>query len=157
MRKVYVDNSHLLFITIFKVKTLWHGLFSFWFNESKSCIQDATANQASIEISKISQFFHQDLKFFINNKFLKFLFITGNEPSDSIRVVNAVLTEIDQIRRYSNVLILTTSNMTGAIDLAFVDRADIKQYIGLPNSHAIYQIYYSCLQELMRVNHLFFI
>lgn len=77
--------------------------------------------------------------------------MSGNEPSDAIRVVNAVLTQIDQIKRYPNVLILTTSNMTQAIDLAFVDRADIKQFIGLPSIHAIYQIYYTCLQELMRV------
>lgn len=46
----------------------------------------------------------------------------GSEPSDAIRVVNALLTQLDQIRRYPNVIILTTSNITGAIDLAFVDR-----------------------------------
>lgn len=54
--------------------------------------------------------------------------LSGNEPSDAIRVVNALLTQIDHLRDYSNVLILTTSNITEAIDLAFVDRADIKQY-----------------------------
>ena len=48
--------------------------------------------------------------------------MSGSEPSDAIRVVNALLTQIDQIKRYPNVLILTTSNVTGAIDLAFVDR-----------------------------------
>lgn len=79
------------------------------------------------------------------------LWSSGNEPSDAIRVVNAVLTQIDRIKRFPNVLILTTSNMTAAIDVAFVDRADIKQFIDLPSSLAIYQIYYSCLQELMEV------
>lgn len=53
-------------------------------------------------------------------------------------------------QRYPNVLILTTSNVTGAIDLAFVDRADIKQYIGLPSPAAIYKIYTSCISELIR-------
>ena len=48
--------------------------------------------------------------------------MSGSEPSDAIRVVNALLTQIDQIKRYPNVIILTTSNVTGAIDLAFVDR-----------------------------------
>lgn len=75
----------------------------------------------------------------------------GTEPSDAIRVVNALLTQLDQIKSYPNVLILTTSNVTEAIDLAFVDRADIKQYIGLPQYRAIYKIYLSCLHELMRV------
>lgn len=77
--------------------------------------------------------------------------VNGTEPSDSIRAVNALLTQLDQIKRYPNVLILTTSNVTEAIDIAFVDRADIKKYIGHPNERAIYKIYSSCLKELMRV------
>ena len=52
--------------------------------------------------------------------------------------------------RYPNVLILTTSNVTEAIDLAFVDRADIKQYIGPPSPPAIFKIFHSCVKELMR-------
>ncbi|KAJ3036167.1 Pachytene checkpoint protein 2 [Rhizophlyctis rosea] len=76
--------------------------------------------------------------------------ISGLEPSDSVRVVNALLTQIDQLRRKKNVLILTTSNVTEAIDAAFIDRADIKQYIGNPTQKAIYAILESCLQELMR-------
>lgn len=41
--------------------------------------------------------------------------------------------------------------MTGTIDLAFVDRADIKQYLGIPTVPAIYQIYSSCVNELIKV------
>lgn len=78
-------------------------------------------------------------------------FISGNEPSDAIRVVNAVLTQIDRIKRYPNVLILTTSNITDSIDLAFIDRADIKQYLGLPSATAIYKVYHSCIEELVKV------
>uniref|UniRef100_A0A671W7A9 Pachytene checkpoint protein 2 homolog n=1 Tax=Sparus aurata TaxID=8175 RepID=A0A671W7A9_SPAAU len=74
----------------------------------------------------------------------------GTEPSDAIRVVNSVLTQLDQIKRHSNVVILTTSNVTEKIDLAFVDRADIKQYIGPPSVDGIYSIYLSCLEELMK-------
>ena len=73
---------------------------------------------------------------------------SGLECSDAVRVVNALLTEIDKIKQHPNVLILTTSNITGSIDLAFVDRADIKQYIGPPTQAAIYQIYLSAIQEL---------
>lgn len=39
-----------------------------------------------------------------------------------------------QIKSFSNVLILCTSNLSDAIDDAFVDRADVKQYIGNPVS-----------------------
>ena len=47
-------------------------------------------------------------------------------------------------------LILTTSNISEAIDLAFVDRADIKQFIGLPSINARYTIIASCFKELVR-------
>nr|CAB3267253.1 pachytene checkpoint protein 2 homolog [Phallusia mammillata] len=75
----------------------------------------------------------------------------GTEPSDAIRVVNALLTQIDKLKRYKNILILTTSNVTEKIDVAFVDRADIKFYIGLPSAFAIYGMYRSCVNELIRV------
>ncbi|XP_022198179.2 pachytene checkpoint protein 2 homolog [Nilaparvata lugens] len=76
--------------------------------------------------------------------------VCGNEPSDAIRVVNAILTQIDQLKRYPNVLLLTTSNITGAMDCAFMDRADIKQYIGPPSKYGIYSIYKTCIDELFR-------
>lgn len=77
--------------------------------------------------------------------------LSGSEPSDAIRVVNALLTQLDQLKKYSNVIVFATSNVTGAIDLAFIDRADIKQYIGLPSLSARYHVLSSCLSELMRV------
>ncbi|KXZ54058.1 hypothetical protein GPECTOR_5g166 [Gonium pectorale] len=52
--------------------------------------------------------------------------VSGSEPSDAIRAVNALLTQLDALRRHPNVMVLTTSNITQAIDVAFVDRADIK-------------------------------
>ncbi|XP_068864028.1 pachytene checkpoint protein 2 homolog isoform X2 [Aphelocoma coerulescens] len=97
-----------------------HSLFSKWFSE----VESLTAARSA--------------------------FKAGTEPSDAIRVVNAVLTQIDQIKRYPNVVILTTSNITEKIDMAFVDRADIKQYIGPPSTAAIFRIYLSCLEELMK-------
>jgi len=110
--------------------------------------------------------------------------MTGSEPSDAVRVVNALLTQLDAIKKYPNVMILTTSNVSGKghvvfesrgvrrfetrplcfifafsnfmiwsgnVDLAFVDRADIKQYIGPPGPAAIYTILLSCIVELCRV------
>ncbi|XP_073443804.1 pachytene checkpoint protein 2 homolog isoform X3 [Dendrobates tinctorius] len=97
-----------------------HSLFSKWFSEVESLTAARSASRA------------------------------GTEPSDAIRVVNAVLTQIDQIKRCPNVVILTTSNITEKIDMAFVDRADIKQYIGPPSPAAIFNIYISCIEELMK-------
>ncbi len=46
---------------------------------------------------------------------------------------------------------MATSNVTGVLDPAFLDRADIRAYIGPPSAVAIYAIYCSCLNELIRV------
>jgi hypothetical protein len=77
--------------------------------------------------------------------------VSGSEPSDAVRVVNAVLTAIDSFRTRKNVLLLTTSNVSEAIDVAFVDRADIKAYVGPPGTRARYDILASCVRELVRV------
>jgi len=45
---------------------------------------------------------------------------------------------------------LTTSNVTGRIDLAFVDRADLKIFIGLPGPIAVYDILKTAIDELIR-------
>ncbi|GMH35950.1 hypothetical protein BSKO_03818 [Bryopsis sp. KO-2023] len=74
----------------------------------------------------------------------------SSEPSDAIRAVNALLTQLDNLKRYPNVLVLATSNLTGSIDLAFVDRADIKAFIGPPTIRARYEILRSCIAELQR-------
>jgi SpoVK/Ycf46/Vps4 family AAA+-type ATPase len=46
---------------------------------------------------------------------------------------------------------LATTNLTASVDPAFVDRADMKVYIGLPCCEARYEILRSCMHELVRV------
>ena len=82
--------------------------------------------------------------------------VSGAEPSDAVRVVNAVLTAIDSFRARRNVLLLTTSNVSEAIDVAFVDRADIKALVGPPGVGARFDILASCVAELARVGLLAF-
>lgn len=126
-----------------------HSLFSKWFSESGKLV-----TRMFTKIKEICE--NKDILVCVLIDEVESLAhardqcISGNEPSDSVRVVNAMLTQIDQIKMFPNVLILATSNMTAAIDVAFVDRADIKQYLGLPSVPAIYQIYHSCLVELIK-------
>ena len=75
----------------------------------------------------------------------------SNEPSDAVRVVNAVLTEIDRLRAFRNVLTVATSNITQALDTAFLDRCDLKLHVGLPEADGRYAILRSVLSELIRV------
>ncbi|XP_044275029.1 pachytene checkpoint protein 2 homolog [Varanus komodoensis] len=126
-----------------------HSLFSKWFSESGKLVTKM--------FQKIQELIDdRDALVFVLIDEVESLtaarsaFRAGTEPSDAIRVVNAVLTQIDQIKRYPNVVILTTSNITEKIDVAFVDRADIKQYIGPPSVAAVFKIYLSCLEELMK-------
>ncbi len=126
-----------------------HSLFSKWFSESGKLVMKL--------FEKIKEFveYGDQLIFVLIDEVeslahTRQVSMNGSEPSDAIRVVNALLTQIDCIKNYPNVVILTTSNVTNAIDLAFVDRADIKQYIGLPTVEAIYEIYRSCIQELVK-------
>lgn len=76
--------------------------------------------------------------------------ISKTEPSDSLRAVNALLTSLDMLQSCPNVIILATSNVTDAIDGAFLDRADIKQFIGPPTLSARYDILRSGVNELIR-------
>lgn len=73
---------------------------------------------------------------------------SANEPGDAVRVVNAVLTSLDALRRRPNVLVLCTSNMLDCIDSAFRDRLDLSVYLGPPPLRARLSILLSCLREL---------
>ena len=75
---------------------------------------------------------------------------SGGECTDSILAVNEILTGMDRFKYHKNVLFLTTSNITDLIDLAFLSRADIKQYIGLPTLNAVNFIYKNILEELQK-------
>ncbi|EMC91359.1 hypothetical protein BAUCODRAFT_325315 [Baudoinia panamericana UAMH 10762] len=77
---------------------------------------------------------------------------TGGECNDGLRATNQLLTALDRLRQLPNVIVLCTSNMITAIDHAFLDRVDIKQFVPSPSPAAIYNIFRSCLNELIRSN-----
>ncbi|SCO67491.1 AAA family ATPase, putative [Plasmodium vivax] len=128
-----------------------HTLFSKWFSESgkqvlklfnkiKRIIEDYGENDIFIcllidEVESLSADRRRSMD--------------STEPSDTIRVVNTLLTQIDSLKYYHNTLLLTTSNLSEMIDDAFIDRVDLKQFIGLPNEECRYEIYKDCIDELM--------
>ncbi|KAJ4756348.1 hypothetical protein LUZ62_090753 [Rhynchospora pubera] len=127
-----------------------HSLFSKWFSESGKLVAKL--------FQKIQEMVEEEsnLVFVLIDEVeslaaARQAALSGSEPSDSIRVVNALLTQMDKLKSWPNVIILTTSNITTAIDIAFVDRADIKAYVGPPTLEARYEILRSCLHELLRV------
>lgn len=75
---------------------------------------------------------------------------SSNECGDGLRATNQLLTRLDRLRPHPNVLVLCTSNLISSIDQAFLDRVDIKQLIPCPSPEAVYNIFRSCLNELVR-------
>jgi pachytene checkpoint protein 2 len=75
---------------------------------------------------------------------------SGSECADGLRATNQLLTALDRLRGLPNIIVLCTSNLIGSIDQAFLDRVDIKQLIPPPSPEAIYNIFRSCLNELVR-------
>ncbi|KAH8581566.1 Pch2p like AAA ATpase [Cryptosporidium sp. chipmunk genotype I] len=133
---------------IYLIEISAHSLFSKWFSESgktvvklfskiKSLLEEPESfvNIVIDEIESISTARKQSLG--------------RNEPSDSIRVVNALLTQIDALKKYSNTLIITTTNIPDSIDEAFLDRADLKLHIPLPSIYTRYTILLECIEELI--------
>lgn len=101
-----------------------HSLFSKYFSESGKLV---------------TQLFQKIQEFVDDSSALVFVLVDevesltsarksamGSEPSDAIRSVNALLTHLDALRAHPNVFVLCTSNLPDAVDIAFVDRADIK-------------------------------
>jgi SpoVK/Ycf46/Vps4 family AAA+-type ATPase len=76
---------------------------------------------------------------------------TNGDPADATRAVNALLTSLDRLRRFPNVMVLTTTNLTSSVDGAFLDRVDLKVHIGNPNLEAREMVLRSAVEELKRV------
>ncbi|KAK1926102.1 putative regulation of meiosis-related protein [Papiliotrema laurentii] len=126
-----------------------HSLFSKWFSESGKLVQKL--------FSSINKMVDDPDCFVVvmideveSLTAARASAMNGNEPGDAVRVVNALLTQLDKLKMRQNVLVMTTSNIAGAIDPAFVDRADIKELVGLPPPEAIHWILASCLAQLVK-------
>ena len=63
--------------------------------------------------------------------------MSGTDPSDALRVVNALLTQIDRLKYQKNVLIMATSNLAKAIGLFFTSSRIILSYWTIPLRHCV--------------------
>lgn len=70
---------------------------------------------------------------------------------EAIRLVNSLLTSLDSLKERDNCVCLATSNLSECIDPAFRDRADLVQFIGLPEKGAAAAMINQSIQELVRV------
>jgi len=124
-----------------------HSLFSKWFSESGKLVQKLF-EKIKDEIEDDKELFYVVLIDEVESV-ASSRSHGGSDPQDAVRAGNAVLTQLDRLKRYPNVLILTTSNLTHMIDSAFSSRVDLTMYIGPPNLEARYEIIRSQIQELI--------
>jgi pachytene checkpoint protein 2 len=147
-QKAYIRSSGMHFSSGILIEINAHSLFSKWFSESGKLVMKMFEHVREIA---------EDADCFVCILIDEVESLTAsrsaasesNEPGDAVRVVNAVLTSLDALRRLPNVLVLCTSNMIEGIDPAFRDRLDVALYIGNPNRRARRAILVSCLTELM--------
>ncbi|CAA7260160.1 unnamed protein product [Cyclocybe aegerita] len=125
-----------------------HSLFSKWFSESGKLVQRLFNNITEL-VEEEDGFVVVLIDEVESLTAARAGAMAGTEPSDGLRVVNALLTQLDKLKTRKNVLIMATSNLVKAIDTAFVDRADIIQYVDLPSREAIYEILRTCLCEMI--------
>ncbi|KAI6003833.1 P-loop containing nucleoside triphosphate hydrolase protein [Pisolithus albus] len=143
-----------------------HSLFSRWFSESGKLVQRLFNNITEM-VDDEDCFVVVLIDEVESLTAARAGAMAGTEPSDGLRVVNALLTQLDKLKQRRNVLVMSTSNLAKAIglshsktgflrlmagkyvDSAFVDRADIIQYVDLPPRQAIYEILRSALCEFV--------
>ena len=123
-----------------------HKLSSQWLGEGPKLVEKAFNQVEEFANSGITIFCLLDeVESLLTNRA-----VTLNEanPVDVFRAVNAVLQQVDMLSKLPNVYIIATSNLPKAIDRAFFDRADMRFYIGLPNSKLRCEIFKDIFTEL---------
>lgn len=128
-----------------------HSLFSKWFSTSGKLIHrlfDLVKDMVTDDPEALTVVLIDEIESLAGSRQA---LGSGGEPSDALRAVNSLLTSLDRLRVFPNVLILATTNLTDAVDEAFLDRADLQVYVPTPCLEARYEILRTCLLELMRV------
>ena len=128
-----------------------HSLFSRWFSESgKQVLMLFRKVREMVEDRSQSSLVFVLIDEVESLAAARKAALNGSEPSDAIRVVNALLTQLDSLKRFNNVFVLATSNIAEAIDLAFIDRADLKIKVGNPALGARVAMLSGATRELQR-------
>lgn len=71
------------------------------------------------------------------------------EAQDALRATNALLTGIDRVNSYANIIILCTSNLASTLDAAFIDRCGLLLEVDSPSRGCQYSILRGRIQRLI--------
>lgn len=130
-----------------------HALFSKWFSESGKIVEELFSEiiQRASTTETYIVVFLDEVESLVRSRQET---MGGNEPSDAMRAVNAVLVGLDKLMNYGNILVLATSNVTSAIDAAFMSRCDVVLKVDLPDAEAIYKILVGFVNCLLKCGYL---
>lgn len=148
---VDLESSHgIITNTSLLITVNAHALFSKWFSESGKIITRLFTSIAE-EASDNKQIYLliDEIESLAGSRERA---MAAGEPSDMVRAANAMLTQLDQLRRFNNVYILCTTNLIDTLDPAFVDRCDAVINLMLPNDNARQLILEGVLTELLEKN-----
>lgn len=123
-----------------------HSIFSRWFSESGKMVNSMFDHFKQLARKKTLIFILIDE---VESLTMSRSRESSSDPSDAIRVVNSMLTGLDSLRKFPNILVLGTTNTVQQIDQAFVDRADLYLHLGHPNLEARKKILKSCMDALV--------
>ncbi|CAD7972164.1 unnamed protein product [Amoebophrya sp. A120] len=149
-QKLAIRSEKLGFKSAQLIEVDAHSLMSKWFSESGKIVTrlfEAIVNFAGQESQKKTAFFilldEVESLCISRTKTLG-----ASEPTDGMRAVNAVLTQLDRARRFHNIFVLATSNVKEVLDPAFLDRCDYIKEIPPPSLRACLKIVTNGVQEL---------
>lgn len=142
---------------VFLAEINCQNILSKWYSESGKIIQ-GLFDELSAAVSRKGEHNNNsnDLMFILFDEIESLLInranlIGSSEPSDSIRAVNALLTQLDRLKNEHGIFVLATSNFIEAIDPAFISRVDIHFETGRPKLSAVYKIMTEVIEELIRL------
>ncbi|AET40907.1 Pch2p Ecym_7051 [Eremothecium cymbalariae DBVPG len=126
-------------------------VFSRWFGESSKNVD--TLFKDLQELLKQNTTNNQFVCLLIDEvetiAFSRASLINKNETTDAIRVVNTLLTQLDNLKKYRNFITLATSNLLDSMDPAFIDRADGIFHIPKPSTQGCKSIIESSIKQLI--------
>lgn len=114
-QKVFIRNSHRYSSGGLLFEINCHSLFSKWFSESGKLVMKLFhhLNEIAEDENAFIVLLIDEVESIASARNSS---NRSNEPGDAIRVVNAVLTSLDTLKRRKNILVLCTSNMMTSLD-----------------------------------------
>jgi SpoVK/Ycf46/Vps4 family AAA+-type ATPase len=137
-------------LRIIYVELNGHKLSSRWLGGSPQLVQKAFTYVKEIaQQADIIFFMIDEVESLLTNRALT---LSEANPVDVFRTVNAVLQEIDNLGQLNtSMFTIATSNLPKAIELAFLDRADLKIFIDSPSEEYRKLILKDTLDEFIKV------